>query len=446
MRSRRRGRVDDVFAPVIDDILARLRWQAARPVPDDPRASRPRPGSVPLCGQPQEVAQGAAGLADRLRRTRTTTTTHPQARKQTDRGTDGLPADPRPSRCRRGAIAVRRRPAGEQRHVDDEEVHRLRTRRADRPANVQVRRPDDRPERPSSHRRRPVSRSGRPRRTPPTTTGGSMRWRPACASATTRSSISTTSTVRRLADLELPEPPRGVDAGAFYNLSTSATPTRRRRLLSIDKASNNTSIVLLLEWEGWRLLFTGDAEKRSWRTMDKHGLVGPVDFLKVSHHGSDDRDATGRDPRQAAADAGAAARQARPRGGLDLPEHLPGRPRQGRRSTSSASASTCGRPGTWPPASCSSSSGSRRRDPDRQPAPARRPISSRTSGSSGGREAASTFARACSGLAGRRDRGGDTLVGEAPAQEGLRPGGEAGGGQARAGTAGGAARPHRTGA
>ncbi len=57
-------------------------------------------------------------------------------------------------------------------------------------------------------------------------------------------------------------------------------------LLSIDRASNNTSIVLLLEWQGWRLLFTGDAEKRSWRTMDREGMVGPVHFLKVSHHGS----------------------------------------------------------------------------------------------------------------------------------------------------------------
>ena len=42
----------------------------------------------------------------------------------------------------------------------------------------------------------------------------------------------------------------------------------------------------LIEWKGWRLLFTGDAEKRSWRQMDKLGLVGPVHFLKVSHHGS----------------------------------------------------------------------------------------------------------------------------------------------------------------
>ena len=86
-------------------------------------------------------------------------------------------------------------------------------------------------------------------------------------------------------DQEVPEPPRGVDAGAFYNL-IDIRHGDSTTLLSIDRASNNTSIVLLLEWQGWRLLFTGDAEKRSWRTMDKQGMVGPVHFLKVSHHGS----------------------------------------------------------------------------------------------------------------------------------------------------------------
>ena len=65
---------------------------------------------------------------------------------------------------------------------------------------------------------------------------------------------------------------------------------------------NNTSIVLLIEWRGRRLLFTGDAEwegedvkegKRnsSWDVLlekDKSGghLNEALDFLKVSHHGS----------------------------------------------------------------------------------------------------------------------------------------------------------------
>lgn len=65
---------------------------------------------------------------------------------------------------------------------------------------------------------------------------------------------------------------------------------------------NNTSVVLLLEWRGRRLLFPGDAEwertepeegvrNGSWEVMieedKKYGhLRQPLDFLKVSHHGS----------------------------------------------------------------------------------------------------------------------------------------------------------------
>jgi hypothetical protein len=83
-----------------------------------------------------------------------------------------------------------------------------------------------------------------------------------------------------------PLPPGGVDAGAFYNL----VELRRRgfsdNLLAIDRAANNTSVAFTLEWRGWRLLFTGDAELRSWRTMNKHMEFEPVHFLKISHHGS----------------------------------------------------------------------------------------------------------------------------------------------------------------
>jgi beta-lactamase superfamily II metal-dependent hydrolase len=57
-------------------------------------------------------------------------------------------------------------------------------------------------------------------------------------------------------------------------------------MLAIDRAANNTSVVFLLEWRGWRLLFTGDAEIRSWRTMDRHRQLRPVHFLKVGHHAS----------------------------------------------------------------------------------------------------------------------------------------------------------------
>jgi hypothetical protein len=54
-----------------------------------------------------------------------------------------------------------------------------------------------------------------------------------------------------------------VDAGAFYDLVESRRRGFEDNLLAIDAANNNTSVVLLLEWRGWRLLFPGDAEVRS---------------------------------------------------------------------------------------------------------------------------------------------------------------------------------------
>ena len=81
-------------------------------------------------------------------------------------------------------------------------------------------------------------------------------------------------------------PPEGVDAGAFYNLVEARRHGFAENLLAIDKARNNTSVVFTLEWRGWRLLFSGDAEVRSWQTMDKHGALSPVHVLKVSHHAS----------------------------------------------------------------------------------------------------------------------------------------------------------------
>ena len=57
---------------------------------------------------------------------------------------------------------------------------------------------------------------------------------------------------------DLPYPPRGVDAGAFYNLLDVRHTNSASSLLSIDQAANNTSVVMLLEWNGWKLLFSGD--------------------------------------------------------------------------------------------------------------------------------------------------------------------------------------------
>ena len=81
-------------------------------------------------------------------------------------------------------------------------------------------------------------------------------------------------------------PPAGVDAESFYNLIELRGLARHENLLSIDKAANNTSVVFTLEWRGWKLLFSGDAELRSWATMARNNDLSPVHFLKVSHHGS----------------------------------------------------------------------------------------------------------------------------------------------------------------
>ena len=85
---------------------------------------------------------------------------------------------------------------------------------------------------------------------------------------------------------EVPLPPAGVDAGAFYNLVQTRLSGVGDNMLAIDKAENNTSVVFLLEWRKWRLLFAGDAEVKSWKTMNREGVLKPVHFLKVSHHGS----------------------------------------------------------------------------------------------------------------------------------------------------------------
>ena len=82
-------------------------------------------------------------------------------------------------------------------------------------------------------------------------------------------------------------PPVGVDAGAFFDLVRSRRRhANRQTIIEIDAAANNTSLVLEIEWRGWRLLFPGDAEERSWLTMRDKGVLRPVHFVKVSHHGS----------------------------------------------------------------------------------------------------------------------------------------------------------------
>ncbi len=86
------------------------------------------------------------------------------------------------------------------------------------------------------------------------------------------------------------KPPVGVDPKGFARLLELRKRGFATDILAIDKAANNTSIVFMLEWRGWRLLFTGDAEEASWimmeRNDEKRKKLKPVHFLKVGHHGS----------------------------------------------------------------------------------------------------------------------------------------------------------------
>jgi hypothetical protein len=84
----------------------------------------------------------------------------------------------------------------------------------------------------------------------------------------------------------LPLPLPGIDGKSFYDLIEQMNAGLGETLFAIDKAENDTSLVVELEWRGRRLLFTGDAELKSWRMMSEKGVLQPVDLLKVGHHGS----------------------------------------------------------------------------------------------------------------------------------------------------------------
>ena len=50
---------------------------------------------------------------------------------------------------------------------------------------------------------------------------------------------------------------------------------------------NNTSVVVLLRYGGFRALLAGDAEAPVEQLLADRGVLSPVDVLKVGHHGSD---------------------------------------------------------------------------------------------------------------------------------------------------------------
>lgn len=59
---------------------------------------------------------------------------------------------------------------------------------------------------------------------------------------------------------------------------------------ALDKAKNNTSLVVLLAFRGQHLLLPGDAQYGNWKAWldkdDADSILASVSFLKVAHHGS----------------------------------------------------------------------------------------------------------------------------------------------------------------
>jgi hypothetical protein len=98
--------------------------------------------------------------------------------------------------------------------------------------------------------------------------------------------------------------PTNVSTEDFDLLRRSLTDQALAFVLKEGELVNNTSVVLLLEWRGRRLLFTGDAEAKTafqgafqedkgngswnvmWHRFKDGALSRRVDFLKVGHHGS----------------------------------------------------------------------------------------------------------------------------------------------------------------
>jgi beta-lactamase superfamily II metal-dependent hydrolase len=98
--------------------------------------------------------------------------------------------------------------------------------------------------------------------------------------------------------------PRNIGSQDFKLLRDRVNPYALAAAEIAGHATNNLSVVLLLEWHGLRLLFPGDAEWKkafkgqfkvgrtngSWNVMwheRKEELSQPLDFLKIGHHGSE---------------------------------------------------------------------------------------------------------------------------------------------------------------
>jgi len=94
--------------------------------------------------------------------------------------------------------------------------------------------------------------------------------------------------------------PRNISKADFRRLQSRMMSSALAFAELSSKVTNNTSVVLLIEWKGKRLLFVGDAEwdtkfregkaNGAWNVMwnkRKAELNSKIDFLKIGHHGSE---------------------------------------------------------------------------------------------------------------------------------------------------------------
>jgi hypothetical protein len=94
--------------------------------------------------------------------------------------------------------------------------------------------------------------------------------------------------------------PSNIGQSDFRRLQSRMMSTAFAFAALSSTVKNNTSVVLLIEWKGKRLLFVGDAEwdkkfkdgkaNGAWNVMwheRQDMLKKPLDFLKIGHHGSE---------------------------------------------------------------------------------------------------------------------------------------------------------------